>query len=69
MLGASSITKNIGRLKNSGFEFLLDTKNIAKEDFNWKTSFNIGINTSEVVTLPWLRNRFPKWNAKKHKHQ
>ena len=50
--GASSITKNIGRLKNSGFEFLLDTKNIVKEDFNWKSSFNIGINTSEVVTLP-----------------
>ena len=50
--GASSITKNIGRLKNSGFEFLLDTKNITKEDFNWKTSFNMGINTSEVVTLP-----------------
>ena len=50
--GASSITKNIGRLKNSGLEFLLDTKNIVKEDFNWKTSFNVGINTSEVVTLP-----------------
>ena len=30
----------------------MDTKNIVKEDFNWKTSFNIGINTSEVVTLP-----------------
>ncbi len=50
--GASSLTKNIGAVKNSGFEFIISTKNIVNQDFSWNTDFNFGKNENKVVSLP-----------------
>ncbi|MDG3580869.1 SusC/RagA family TonB-linked outer membrane protein [Galbibacter pacificus] len=50
--GFTSITQNVGELKNEGFEFVLNTKNFIKEDFFWSTSFNISTNKNEITELP-----------------
>lgn len=50
--GFSTITRNIGLMENSGVEFVLNTKNIAREGFTWNTSINISKNKNQVKTLP-----------------
>jgi len=50
--GFTSLTKNIGAVKNTGVEFLLNTVNIRNNDFTWSTSLNLATNENEVVTLP-----------------
>ncbi len=50
--GFTTITRNVGELKNTGVEFVLNTKNIVGEDFNWSSSFNISYNKNEVISLP-----------------
>ncbi|MCC9016276.1 MULTISPECIES: TonB-dependent receptor [Flavobacterium] len=47
-----TISKNIGKIRSSGFEFTLNTKNITTENFTWTTSFNLTTNQSKVKTLP-----------------
>lgn len=49
--GYSSIYTNIGSMENKGFEFTLNTRNIATENFSWNTSFNISINKNEILAL------------------
>lgn len=50
--GFPSITRNVGSMSNKGFEFVLNTKNIASEDFTWDTSFNLSTLDNEVKELP-----------------
>lgn len=47
-----TISKNIGKIRSSGFEFTLNTKNITTENFTWTTSFNLTTNESKVKSLP-----------------
>jgi TonB-linked SusC/RagA family outer membrane protein len=49
--GFNFITQNIGKIENKGFEFTLTTHNLSGE-FKWDTSFNIGLNRNEIVSLP-----------------
>lgn len=49
--GFTNLTRNVGELKNTGVEFVLDTKNLVG-DFRWSTSFNIAYNKNEVTKLP-----------------
>lgn len=43
--------RNIGSLRNSGFELTLSSVNIAKKDFTWNTSVNLGHNRNKVLSL------------------
>ena len=49
--GFSVITKNIGSMENKGFELSLNTINIDTSDFTWNSTFNISMNTNEVLSL------------------
>lgn len=42
--------QNVGELQNRGFEFLLNTKNLAGK-VRWSTDFNISFNRNKVVSL------------------
>lgn len=42
---------NIGEMTNSGFEFAVNTVNVEKGDFSWRTSFNISSFNIEVTDL------------------
>ena len=42
---------NIGKIRNRGFEFTLETVNIKTRQFQWSTSFNIAFNRNRVLAL------------------
>ncbi|WP_217189911.1 SusC/RagA family TonB-linked outer membrane protein [Echinicola vietnamensis] len=48
---SASAYKNIGKIRNEGLEFTLNTINIHKDDFEWRTNFNISFNQNEVMEL------------------
>jgi len=42
---------NIGKIRNSGFEFTLETVNVKTRNFQWSTSFNIAFNRNRILAL------------------
>ncbi|WP_114748229.1 SusC/RagA family TonB-linked outer membrane protein [Pleomorphovibrio marinus] len=51
LLGSSSIWTNIGDLRNTGWEFSLNTVNIDKGGFQWRSEFNLTLVRDEVRRL------------------
>ncbi len=49
--GFSSTYMNIGRMRNDGLEFTLETDNIKNKDFQWSSSFNIAFNLGTIEDL------------------
>lgn len=50
-IGFSNVLRNIGKLKNTGFEFSLATDNIRFQDFTWTTIANISSNKNKILAL------------------
>jgi TonB-linked SusC/RagA family outer membrane protein len=50
--GFASAARNTGKLKNSGWEFSINSENIKNKNFEWRTSFNIAFNKNKIVSLP-----------------
>lgn len=44
-------TQNVGKLKNSGVEFSINTVNIRNRDFSWTSNFNISANKNKILFL------------------
>jgi TonB-linked SusC/RagA family outer membrane protein len=49
--GFSSVTTNVGNLKNMGFDLSINTINVEKQDFRWTSGLNIHFNKNEIVSL------------------
>lgn len=49
--GFNTQVVNVGELRNSGVELLLNIVPVKTNNFNWDLSFNMGYNDSEVVRL------------------
>lgn len=49
--GYGSAMKNVGKVRNQGVEFTINTTNIKTRDFNWTTNFNIAFNKNRVLEL------------------
>ena len=49
--GMASITDNIGKTRNEGIEFTINSVNMNRKDFSWSTSFNFAINRNEIRDL------------------
>ena len=49
--GFTTQLRNTGKLKNSGFEFTINTENIVRKNFRWSTSINFGANKNKIVDL------------------
>ena len=49
--GFGSILTNVGEVKNTGFEFLLNSNNIVTDNFKWSTSLNFSAIKNEVIDL------------------
>ena len=41
-------------IENQGWEAMLTTRNVQKQDFSWSTSFNISTNRNKLVSFPGL---------------
>lgn len=50
--GFSTATRNIGSMKNEGFEFSLNVVPVLKKDLRWEIDFNIANNKNTVTSLP-----------------
>ena len=48
--GFTSIVKNVGKLENKGYEFVLNTQNLVGA-FKWSTNFNIALNKGKVTDI------------------
>ncbi len=49
--GFGNYTDNVAEILNQGIEFNINTFNIVKKNFNWKTTFNIARNYNELVSI------------------
>jgi TonB-linked SusC/RagA family outer membrane protein len=49
--GFSSVWENMGRVDNTGIDFMVTTQNIKSKDFNWETTLNINYNKNEIKRL------------------
>jgi hypothetical protein len=50
--GFSTITENVGKLENKGYEITINATPIATKDFTWDLSFNFTHNKNKLKTLP-----------------
>ena len=49
--GNTSITTNVGSLRNYGWEFQLRSRNIVTKDFTWSTGLNFSLDHNEITEL------------------
>lgn len=49
--GYAGAMRNIGKVRNRGLEFTINTTNITTKDFKWSTNFNISFNRNKVMDL------------------
>lgn len=62
--GLSSVTQNVGSVKNEGIELALNTTNIQRDNFTWSTGINftsnknkilkLGVNNDDIYPGPWF---------------
>lgn len=57
--GFSTAYKNIGKLRNEGMEFTLNTINISTRAFKWESSFNISFNKNKIMELTRGQQNLP----------
>lgn len=57
--GFTSATKNIGKVRNDGLEFTLNTINVKTKNFSWQTNFNIAFNRNKVLELAENQEAYP----------
>lgn len=49
--GFSSVTSNLGELQNRGFEFSLNTVNVNRPGFSWRSNVIFSLNRNEIKSL------------------
>lgn len=51
--GYTSITDNVGSVRNNGVEFMISSENVNTKDFSWNTQFNFAYNKNKIVDLAY----------------
>jgi len=49
--GFTQTTENLGQINNQGFDLTLNTVNINKRDFSWRSTVNLGFNRNKIIEL------------------
>jgi hypothetical protein len=52
-LGYTSITANVGSVRNKGIELTLNTVNVQTENFRWNSTFTLAYNKNAIVDLAY----------------
>ena len=50
--GFSSMVTNFGKVRNRGFELLVNTVPVQTKDFRWELGFNFAKNSNKVLSMP-----------------
>ncbi len=68
--GFTKMYQNIGKIRNNGWEFTLNTRNISGKGLTWDSSFNISFNRNKVLSLVEGQENLlnivtfdPSWNS------
>jgi hypothetical protein len=63
--GNSSITTNVGSIKNYGWEVAINTKNIVSDNFTWNTGLNFSMDKNQITELTQkdFTNGNKKWEV------
>lgn len=51
LTGFDTALSNFGKVKNTGFEFSLNSINVTSDNFEWSTNFNISTNKNEILEI------------------
>jgi TonB-dependent starch-binding outer membrane protein SusC len=51
ILGFNSVATNLGKVKNHGFEIVLNSRIMQRENFTWRANVNLAINRNEIANL------------------
>jgi len=57
--GNATIIRNIGKISNKGFEFVVNITPVNTSDFSWKVGFNFSLNRNKVINLGDETQIFP----------
>ena len=57
--GFSTSWQNVGNVENKGVELSLTTRNIVRQNFTWRTNFNVSYNKNEVLKLGFDNTPIP----------
>ena len=49
--GSTGTKDNVGKVRNYGFDFTLNSINISKKDFSWKSILNLSYNKNKIIEL------------------
>ncbi|MFP4366862.1 MAG: SusC/RagA family TonB-linked outer membrane protein [Bacteroidales bacterium] len=49
--GFNNITANLGELRNRGIDMTLNTRNIIRSNFSWRSDFVFSLNRNEIIRL------------------
>ncbi len=49
--GVNSVYQNIGKTRNTGFEFMVNSANVRSKNFTWNTNLNFAIIKTSIVDL------------------
>lgn len=50
--GSGQVLANAGEVKNTGWEFDLNTRNVVGSVFQWNTNINLTLNRNQLISLP-----------------
>jgi len=50
--GFTTVTENVGSMRNRGLEFSVNANPVSGPNFSWVTDFNLSINRNKVLSLP-----------------
>ncbi|RAW01256.1 SusC/RagA family TonB-linked outer membrane protein [Pseudochryseolinea flava] len=51
ILGFSNVWDNLGEVENKGLEISLTSKNMVRENFEWRTTLNLSMNRNKILHL------------------
>ncbi len=54
--GDATVIDNMGKVRNSGIEIVLNTVNVSTKDWNWTTSFTFSHNKNEILEVNGGKN-------------
>lgn len=49
--GFDRVYANLGEVKNNGLEITINTRNMNRENFQWRTNFNFSLNRNKIVSI------------------
>ena len=51
IISEDAVMRNVGKMRNRGYEIVITSANIVHKDFSWQTELNIAHNQNKILSL------------------